>query len=223
MFTLCVHPSTAPRPVCRSEGVHHLGSQLRHWSVSHVMWWSRLLALQRLAWYLCRVHPHLHLRGREHGHDAADCEVAHHTKMYDHKCNASGGPAEPSDTSTCKKLSCYFFYYVVRFCLQLLLSLYFERKLFCLVPMANGLDTKSQWYLSITFGYGCIWFQWRFTQTVQSSVLRSLTGSVQVPGEKLPSGQEWPAAERDRVISKWLGTSEGPAPDCRFQTHRGWY
>lgn len=71
--------STASCPVCGSEGLYYMGDQQCHWGVSHVMWWPRLLPKQCLARHLCRVYAYLHLRGRKHSHDAADCQVTPHT------------------------------------------------------------------------------------------------------------------------------------------------
>lgn len=85
VFTIFALPSTAPRHVCGSEGLHHVGSQLCHRGLPHVMWRPRLLLQQRPAGYLRGVHSCLHLRGRKHSHDAADCQVPQHTEMHYHK------------------------------------------------------------------------------------------------------------------------------------------
>lgn len=99
IFTLFALQSTAPCPFCGTEGIHHVGNQLWYRGVPHVMRWPRLLSQQRLARHLRWVYSYMHLRGREHSHDAADCKVARHTEMYDHKCDTSPGPVHSLPTS----------------------------------------------------------------------------------------------------------------------------
>lgn len=73
MFSLM---SVASRTVCGAEGLHFLDRQCRHRGVPHVLRRPRLLSQQRPARHLCGVHPLVHVRGREHSHDAADCKVS---------------------------------------------------------------------------------------------------------------------------------------------------
>lgn len=82
--------STAPCPVCRTEGLHHVDSQRCHWSLPHVMRGSWLLSQQRPAGLVRQLHPYMHLRGREHSHDATDCTVTCHTEIWPH-CHTSPG------------------------------------------------------------------------------------------------------------------------------------
>ena len=81
---------TAPCPVCRTEGLHHVDSQRCHWSLPHVMRGPWLLSQQRPAGLVRQLHPYMHLRGREHSHDAADCTVTCHTEIWPH-CDTSKG------------------------------------------------------------------------------------------------------------------------------------
>lgn len=68
--------SVASRTVCGAEGLHLLDRECRHRGVPHVLRRPRLLSQQRPARHLCGVHPLVHVRGREHSHDAADGKVS---------------------------------------------------------------------------------------------------------------------------------------------------